>query len=63
MPELSWYIRLAMEVLTAGCSVFSAVMLACRWYNDYNMNLKGRREARGAAEKINAVFQIGRAHV
>lgn len=46
MPELTYYIRLAMEVITAGCSVFSAVMLACRWYNDYRQskNLTKRPE-------------------
>lgn len=46
MPELSWYIRLAMEVITAGCSVFSAVMIGHYWYNDYrqNKNLPKRPE-------------------
>ena len=38
MPELTYYIRLALEVLTAGCSTFSAVVLACRWYKEYRQS-------------------------
>ncbi|MGI5897102.1 MAG: hypothetical protein ACOX6U_09120 [Oscillospiraceae bacterium] len=46
MPELTYYIRLAMEVITAGCSTFTAVLLACCWYKEHRQskNLPKRPE-------------------